>query len=135
MRLLILLFLLWPVTASGQQGITEDYAPVVAQIIERGDKAVSNYALERAVVTGNEFSRLYFDVFESSGMEFTLGLKDQSFMLEIESGFSQMISLAMDGREKSVLTVTWEALKQKLHYAAEHYSSSEGSVGFWGLVL
>ncbi len=129
-----LLFLL-ATPALAQQGVTEDYGPVVAEIVQRGDRAVADYLPENSVVTGNEFSRLYFDVFESSGMEFTLGLKDQSFLLQIESRFSQMISLSMRGSKKVVLENAWEKLKVDLHRAVERYSSGGGVQSFWGLVL
>ncbi|MCG8426013.1 MAG: FTR1 family iron permease [Chromatiales bacterium] len=130
-----LLWLMAPMVVTAQQGVTEDYGPVVAEIVERGEKAVASYTPDSAVVTGNEFSRLYFDVFESSGMEFTLGLKDQSFMLRIESGFSQMISLSMRGGEKSELEKVWSNLKRDLDIAVERYSSGGAVQTFWGLVL
>ena len=126
---------LLPATLPAQQGVSEDYAPVVAEIVKRGDLAVQSYTHGNSVITGNEFSRLYFDVFEASGMEFTLGLKDQSLMLRIESGFSQMISLGMRGGEHAAIQTAWRKLKDDLHLAVEHYSSGGEAQSFWGLAL
>ncbi len=122
-----------PSLAVGAQGVTEDYGPVVAEIVERGDEAMAEYLPANGVVTGNLFSRLYFDVFETSGMEFTLGLKDNAFMLQIESRFSLAISQAMRGEDKAELEKTWAALKKDLHYADEQYSTEGQS--FWGRMM
>jgi high-affinity iron transporter len=128
-------FLLFPTLLHAGQGVTEDYAPVVAEIVKRGDLAIENYSPANAVPTGNEFSRLYFDIFETSGMEFTLGLKDNSHMLKIESDFSLVISHAMGGEAKPELEKNWLALKKDLEYAVEHYSSGEKMQGFWGRAM
>lgn len=134
-----LLLLLLAVTLSGmvraEQGLTEDYGPVVAQIVRRGEAALAGYAEATAVPTGNEFSRLYFDVFESSGMEFTLNLKDSSLLRRIESGFSLIISQAMRGEPRAELDRTWAALRRDLDGAVARYSSGGATTGFRGRVL
>lgn len=121
-----------PTLLFAAQGVTEDYGPVVATIIQRGDIAVENYSSDNSVIAGNEFSRLYFDVFETSGMEFTLGLKNNAFMLQIESSFSLMISQSMRGEPKVELEKTWDIMKTDLNYAVEHYSSGDRATSFWG---
>lgn len=131
--ILVALFCL-PITLYGQ-GVTEHYEPVVAEIIERGDQAMEEYSSTEAVAVGNLFSRLYFDVFETSGMEFTLGLKDNAFMMKIESGFSLIISQAMRGENKAELEKTWAELKVNMNTAVEEYSSGDKGVSFWGRVL
>lgn len=122
-------------TSLSAQGVTEYYEPVVAEIVERGEKELMEYQVQNSVKSGNLFSRLYFDVFESSGMEFTLSLKDNDHMLKIESGFSLIISQAMRGTEKSELEASWQGLKENLDYAVVHYSSGEEGQTFWGRVL
>ena len=117
------------------QGLTEDYAPVVAAMIERGDKVVENYTVESSSLAGNELSRLYFDIFEGSGMEFTLGLKNQSFMLGIESKFSLLTSECMRGSDKKVVQKSWDELKAELTVAVEKYSSGDALPSFWGKVF
>ncbi|HID46956.1 MAG TPA: FTR1 family iron permease [Chromatiaceae bacterium] len=127
--------LITAMTAGAAQQVTEDYGPVVAAMVERGDAAVAGYTPDQGVKLGNEFSRLYFDVFEGSGMEFTLGLKNESFMLKVESGFSQMISLGMQGSESEAVQQAWKKLKEALNTAVAKYSSGGAPIGFWGLVL
>ncbi len=134
MRLLVFLLLLLPVPASAAtvgSNVTENYAPVVAEIVSRGDAALAAYSPETSVLTGNEFSRLYFDVFESSGMEFTLGLKDNALMLKIESSFSLLISQSMRGENRAALESAWTTLKQDLDYADKRYSRADDERSFW----
>lgn len=128
-------FIFWAIAAHAAQGLTEDYGPVVEAIVERGDKALDAYSPSSGVLTGNEFSRLYFDIFESSGMEFTLNLKDSAFMLKIESSFSLIISQCMKAEEKQVIEKSWKNLKINLDIAVEEYSSGGKATGFWGRVL
>lgn len=130
---LVLAFLvLCPAVAQAAQGMTEDYGPVVAQITEEAEKALADYSPSNSVLVGNIFSRLYFGVFETSGMEFTLKLKDNAHMLKIESSFSLIISQAMRGEPKAELENTWGKLKRDLDYAVEQYSSGGQAQGFWG---
>lgn len=131
--LLFTVFMVSPLNVFAAQGVTENYGPVVAEIIERGEKGINEYSPDNGVLTGNLFSRLYFDVFETSGMEFTLGLKDNAFMLQIESSFSLIISQTMRGDERAEVEKTWTTMKKDLNYAVEHYSSEGQS--FWGRVV
>lgn len=131
-----LLFLfLTGVCSYAAQGLTEDYGPVVAAITERGDATMEQYSTDNGVLTGNEFSRLYFDVFEGSGMEFTLNLKDSSLMLTIESGFSLIISQSMRGEPREALEKTWAELKVNLADAVLRYSTGEAAPSFWGRTM
>ncbi|MEI6891946.1 MAG: FTR1 family protein [Pontiella sp.] len=117
------------------QGLTEDYAPVIAAIKVKGDAALESYTTAASVLAGNAFSRCYFDIFEGSGMEFTLNLKSSSQMLRIESGFSLIISQAMRGEPKAELEKTWMKLKVDMDYAVERYSSGGKLPSFWGRVI
>ncbi|MDP0494981.1 MAG: FTR1 family protein [Verrucomicrobiota bacterium JB024] len=130
--LFLLVCALLPAWVFAEQGLTEDYAPVVQAIVERGDAAIDAYTPANTVETGNEFSRLYFDIFEGSGMEFTLNLKNSSLLLKIESGFSLMISQSMSGKPKEQLQKSWDGLKGDLDYAVVHYSSGGEMPSFWG---
>lgn len=114
---------------------TENYGPVVEDIVKRGEAAIAAYTPANGVITGNEFSRIYFDIFETTGMEFTLGLKDNAFMLKIESSFSLLISQSMRGEPKTVIEGTWSTLKKDLDYAAVHYSRADGEQSFWGRAM
>nr|WP_321465073.1 FTR1 family protein [uncultured Desulfobulbus sp.] len=135
MLLLMMILCLWGGCAFAAAKATENYGPVVAQIKERGGAAIAAYAPANGVLTGNEFSRIYFDIFETSGMEFTLGLKDNAFMLKIESSFSLIISQSMRGEPKGAIESTWATLQKDLDYAVEQYARADGEQGFWGRAL
>jgi high-affinity iron transporter len=124
-----------PADTPSIQGLTENYGPVVEAIVERGNAAIEKYTPAASVVTGNEFSRLYFDIFEGSGMEFTLNLKDSSHMLKIESGFSLIISQCMRAEPKENLAKSWKSLKEDLDYAVVHYSSGDKTPSFSGRAM
>ncbi|WP_309400839.1 FTR1 family iron permease [Cerasicoccus maritimus] len=132
---LFITILLAPLALFAEQGLTENYEPVVAAIVERGDAAMAAYSPATATATGNEFSRLYFDVFEGSGMEFTLDLKSSDAMLKIESGFSLIISQCMRSESKESIEATWKQMKVDMDYAVQHYSSGEEAPSFWGRVV
>ncbi|WP_309386457.1 FTR1 family iron permease [Cerasicoccus frondis] len=132
---LFITILLAPLALCAEQGLTENYGPVVAAIVERGDAAMAVYSPATATATGNEFSRLYFDVFEGSGMEFTLNLKSSNAMLKIESGFSLIISQCMRSEPKESIEATWKQMKVDMDYAVQHYSSGEEAPSFWGRVV
>lgn len=133
--IILLMLIFVPAVVCAEQGLTEDYGPVVADIVKRGDLAIKTYLPANSAVTGNEFSRLYFDVFEGSGMEFTLNLKDKSFMLKIESGFSLLISQCMRSESKEELEKSWTILKEDMDFAVERYSSGDKVQSFWGRVM
>jgi high-affinity iron transporter len=130
--IILLLIVVLPAGVQAGQGVTENYEPVVAAIVERGGRAIASYSPSGSVIAGNEFSRLYFDVFEGSGMEFTLNLKDSAAMLKIESGFSLIISQCMRGEPKEKVEKSWHSLKKDLEYAVERYSSGGKMQSFWG---
>jgi len=93
---------------------TVDFEVVSQEIIKKGDSALEHYQPENATKTGNDFSRLYFDVFESSGMEFKLGMQDPAAKTQIESSFAQVIQSAMRGDVKSELQQNWQRLREQL---------------------
>ncbi|MCA9482208.1 MAG: FTR1 family iron permease [Nitrospina sp.] len=131
---LLILFFAPPVFAEDAQD-GKNYGAVVAQIVKGGDELLKQYSPQTAVITGNGFSRLYFDVFESSGMEFNLGLQDSGLKQQIEFGFSQMINLSMEGGDPATLRDNWGKLKKDLRSAVERYSTGGEPQGFWGLAV
>jgi len=91
-----------------------DFAAVSSKIIKQGEQHIAHYRLADAAITGNEFSSLYFDVFESSGMEFRLNTLNPEAKRQIEAGFSTLILSAMRGDEKSKVQQHWLHLKEQL---------------------
>jgi high-affinity iron transporter len=98
-----------------------DFEAVSQEIITKGDGLLEDYQPEKnSTRTGNEFSRLYFDVFESSGMEFRLGMQNPDAKVQIESSFAQVIQSAMQGDVKAVLAHNWQRLRAQLQALSVH---------------
>lgn len=135
MRWFILtLFIVFPAISQAMDPSKVDMQGSVAEMSKRADEALKNYSPQNAVQTGQVFSRMYFDVFEGAGMEFALGIYDKSAMLSIESQFSKVMGLSMDGAPKDKLSAEWKILETKMKMAADkHQDKHEG--GFWSMFL
>ncbi|GAB6071110.1 hypothetical protein JCM30760_22070 [Thiomicrorhabdus hydrogeniphila] len=88
-------------------------------IISESETLLNTYNPEEGMKTGAKFSRLYFDVFEASGMELKIGLLSQNLVIEIESDFGDLINMSMKGRPKDDLIKTYTSLKTNLQEAAD----------------
>ncbi len=91
-----------------------DYAKVSHNIIEKAEVSIAQYRVADAALTGNEISRLYFDVFDASGMEFSLNIHNPEAKQQIEASFSVLILSAMQGDEKKIVHQHWLRLKEQL---------------------
>lgn len=133
---LMLLALLFGAQLQAAENSTSeiDYPAVVAQLVAQGDVAVAAYDPEEGMDTGDSFSELYFDIFEGSGMEMAIGLRDPQRKMELESLFSTVIGQAARGRAPSELQKAWQTLRTELQITATNYSKIEAD-GFWSLVL
>ncbi|WP_319381317.1 FTR1 family protein [Thiomicrorhabdus sp.] len=96
---------------------------VTQLLTEEADKLYAAYDPQNGVQTGNAYSRLYFDVFEASGMELDIGLLDQNLVVKIESDFGDLIGLAMKGEPKVKLQMPLASLKQNLATAEKLYEN------------
>ena len=107
-----------------------DGKAVVDDITRRGDAAVAAYTPEKRLLTGAEFSKLYFVVFEGSGMELDLGIKAPGLKTEIEVLFGLVNGNAMRGVPQPELDASWLKLRSRLASAAELYGKEDEN-GFW----
>lgn len=112
-----------------------DYGLVIQTILERGDAAIQAYEPSGGLATGDAMSRLYFDVFESSGTEFRVGVIDQALLLTIESQFSQVISLAIRGAPPPELGAAWSGLSANLQKASALIVAAGDTGGFWSIAV
>ena len=128
-RLLALLlcasFALWH--AGSQAAADTDFRAVARSIVERGDAAVASYRPESSDAAAAEFSALYFDVFETSGMEFALGQQQPGLKLAIETRFAIVIRQAMRGEPPAVLQASWRDLAPRLTLAGEQLGGQSAS--------
>lgn len=115
----VVLILLMMFSSLAFAGERADMKPIVAAIKTDAEKLLSTYQPDKALHYGSEFSKLYFNTFEASGMELYLGLIDNSLMLKTESDFGTLINAAMKGKEKPVLTAAWQTLSDDLDLAIE----------------
>lgn len=90
------------------------YEAVAKEIIKEGDKALSQYTPETGVKTGDAFSRIYFDIFEGSGMEMVVGEKSIDEKVELEAYFSKIISSSMKGAPSGDFDIPWQKLCKRL---------------------
>lgn len=111
-----------------------DYLSIVAQLVAQGDAAVAAYNPQEGMDTADAFSALYFDIFEGSGMEMAIGLRDPQRKMELESLFSGVIGRAARERSVEDLHKAWQMLRTELQITANNYSEIKAD-GFWSLVL
>lgn len=108
---------------------TIDYRLVAATIVERGSAAIASYDAGRCEAVGVEFSSLYFDVFESSGMEFALAYRDNGLKLAIEMRFAQIISQAISCAPGEKMQLPWSELSAQIVRAGD-LLGAEGPAAF-----
>jgi len=102
---------------------------VVDAILERGGAAVKAYDPASPLAAATEFSALYFDVFEASGMELDLGMKDAALKTELEVVFGALNGNAMRGAPRPELERAWEALKGRLGHARARSADDDAATG------
>ena len=105
---------------------------VIDAIVKRGEAAVAAYDPAQPLAAASEFSALYFDIFEGSGMELDLGLKSAALKTELEVLFGALNGNAMRGVPKAELLKSWDTLHSRLDsaralYADESAASAGGS--------
>jgi len=131
----LLLTLFSPLRAAAADvGGEVDYQRVVDEIALQGDAAVAAYLPDAGFDTADVFSELYFDLFEESGMELDVGMRDPAVKTELESLFSTLIGVASKGRSEAAVTKAWQALRARLQQVAAQQPRG-GDSGFWTLLL
>jgi high-affinity iron transporter len=111
-----------------------DPAAVAAQIAQRGDAAIDRYEPAKGMATADEFSDLYFDVFEGSGLEALIGLDDPGAKSELESLFGGVIGLASRGQAHAQVLQAWETLRTRLESVTVNLTAKKAE-GFWTVLL
>lgn len=128
----LLLLLLIPSACFGAEG-TPDFRAVVTELSRQGDQFVAAYLPEKGMDTADAVSGLYFDIFEGSGMEAAIGMRDPALKSELESRFGKVIGLASRERAADEVRVAWQELRTHLQQVADAQKPAED--GFWGLLV
>ncbi len=129
-----LLLLLFTFSSFAADKASVDFQQVVLEISTQGDRLITKYSTESALEISDQFSGLYFDHFEESGMEMAVGLADPSLKSSLESEFSQVIGQAARGKNKAELEAAWLKLKTSLQQVANN-QSPQNSGTFWTLFI
>ncbi|MDP7468403.1 MAG: FTR1 family protein [Alphaproteobacteria bacterium] len=120
----VALSVLAPIRATAADPV--DIPRVVGEIIAKGDVAIKAYDPGDGFETADTVSSLYFDVFEDSGMETVIGMKDAGLKTELESLFGRVIGLASRGSPPEAVETAWTDLRWRLKETAESQEETTG---------
>jgi high-affinity iron transporter len=112
-----------------------NYQTVVDEIALKGHALIAKYTIETALDSSDEFSSLYFDIFEGKGLETAIALSDPSLKTELESYFGTVIGLASQAKPKPQVEKAWLELHDLLQQTAKEHAQQGESGGFWSLVI
>lgn len=106
-----------------------NFDAVLANLIAEGDQLAQRYSPSQSLPVSDGFSRLYFDQFESSGLEFRLATQEADLTAKIELGFTGLIQASLRSAESSTILGQWEALKSNLQRIDTTALNSESWMG------
>lgn len=112
-----------------------DGPAVVDDIQRRGARAVADYRPDSPLPTASALSALYFEVFERSGMELDIGLRDTRLKAEVELLFGAVNSGALQGIPADQLQARWNRLAAKLDEVRALYGQGEAEAGFASVLV
>ena len=96
-----------------------DYAPVVDNINQKVVAALALYKSGDAKKAMGDVQDIYFDEFEASGMENTVGAIDVNLKTNIESSFSSIVALMKSGADEARVKEATDKLATQLASALE----------------
>ncbi len=128
--IMVLVLSLAAVTVTRTAWAGQDFSKPVAAIVSKGEAAIGAYAAKDGISTADKISSLYFDIFEGSGMEAALGMRDANLKAGLESMFSRVIGLASRGAPPKELRAAWTDLRKRLEETARSQSQQEAGSGF-----
>jgi len=108
---LLLAVLALPLTASAGE---RNPVAVADALLTAGDRLVATYDPSNGIATSDEFSTLYFEIFEGKGLEAAIGRRDAGRKAELESYFSGIISAAARNAPPADIRAAWDKLRQGL---------------------
>ncbi len=120
-------------TPVATEEIEGDWASVSDQVIAEMNRATALYEsgdLAEGVAT---VQNSYFDIFEESGMETTVGARDSGLKTTLEGHFSKLTALMKAGASKEELTAEIAAARSDFDKAVSLFSSNSDSP--WALFV
>lgn len=116
----------------------KDWAKVNADLFAEIDKAIAVYEKGDAMEAGILVQEAYFDVFEASGMEAKIGLRDANFKAKLEGHFSRIVAQMKSGAPVDEINKTLAAMKADFDKGAEMLgkgSDSPMALFFYSLMI
>lgn len=114
--MLLVLLTALPLHANEAEGIQDakNFDGVIANIVDEGERLAQTYHPDDAVAVSDGFSRLYFDQFESSGLEFILSMHNNNLVMQIELSFGQLIDMTIRSTEPALVQQEWSKLARMM---------------------
>lgn len=106
-----------------------NFDAVLVNLVHTGDQLAHDYSPAHSLKTSDGFSRLYFDQFESSGLEFRLAAQEAELTARIELEFTALIQTSLRGAAPAAVTGQWNQLKTELQRIDTAALNSESWLG------
>lgn len=112
----------------------KDWNKVVADLLVVIDKAIITYDSGKVEVAKAEVQDSYFDIFEASGMEQQVGIRDANLKLEMEGYFTLLVAQMKAGVTEVELNQTVAKMKELFTEVAGDLSESKKG-SFWEMFV
>lgn len=116
-----------------RQDVVRDWQPVIGNIVQAIEGALEEYRRGQAEQAMVAVQNAYFDFFEASGMEASVGARDAGLKAELESHFTGIVSLMKAGADSEQIQARLVQLREGLGRGAA-LLSRQGTDG-WALFI
>ncbi|RQW61244.1 FTR1 family iron permease [Vibrio viridaestus] len=120
--------------AESEQSSDTDWHNVQSTIMSKLKDAVAEYKKTNPQRAIADVQDVYFDHFEASGMENSIGARDSAFKTTLEGYFTRLVSLMNAGQSEDKLTEQLDKLNQDLDKAVSMLTDTQQQ-SFWALLL
>ncbi|MEO5377270.1 MAG: FTR1 family iron permease [Magnetococcus sp. DMHC-6] len=118
---------------SGQAAEEVNIEKSATELIRQGDLLVAAYNPAEGDKSSEAFSSLYFDVFEASGLEKAIGIKDPDRKSQLESMLGKVVGKTKKGESVIEVQASWTEFKTALQITVQKHSN--GEEGFIAILI
>ncbi|WP_073586154.1 FTR1 family iron permease [Vibrio quintilis] len=122
-----------PQTDTDTAQTQQDWQPVIADISSAVEQAIAQYQQGQVSEAMAGIQDAYFDHFEASGMENSVGARDTNAKSTLEGYFTRMVSQMKAGADVAEIQSQFSQLKTALNRAAG--TLAEGGDGWWAMLI
>lgn len=108
----------------------KDWEKVTAELFVALDKALALYEKGDVDQAKMAVQNSYFDIFEASGMEQQVAIRDNKLKLEMEGCFTRLVAEMKAGKPLADVEKTRREMKEKFTGVAAEMNGSSGGAGF-----